>query len=66
MLKKELCKKCKNSTDFGWVVMNDGSWWEREGEMWCPYKYIEKGESNPRKITDKPPSRCPFYLEHVI
>jgi len=64
MLKKECCKRCWNSTDYGWDESDEG-WW-KEGVICCPYKYIGKGEPLWISIIEKPPSKCPFFLEHVL
>jgi len=65
MLKKELCKKCKKKFDITVWDGVDEMWW-KEGVIWCPDKYVEKGEGNPRSITNKPPIRCPYYLENIL
>jgi len=76
MLIKELCKKCWNtyaeSIDnedsrgiLRWDGYNESHW--KVGEIYCPSIYLGKGEFNIRDITkDKPPSKCPFYLEYAL
>jgi len=65
MLNKECCKKCHQNEYLGGWMKFDEQRWEIEGEVCCPLECPKKGESNIR-ITDKPPNKCPFYLEHVI
>jgi len=63
MLKKKLCKKCWNKQLVRWRIENEIGW--KEGDVYCPGTYIDPGKWL-RKTTDKPPSKCPFYLEHII
>jgi len=65
MLKKEICQKCcNNSFLFGWTEF-DESWW-KEGKVYCPDDWVEGGEKTLRKITDKPPNKCPYLLEQIL
>jgi len=72
MLNKKLCKKCWKKTgkemygweeESAWTGCDEFDW--KEGWIECPNYYIEKEESL-RKITEQPPIKCPYYLEHVI
>jgi len=63
MLKKKLCKRCWNSTDYGWTE-HDEICWKKE-EAWCPMICLEEGEVV-RKITEQPPDECPFLIEHIL
>jgi len=65
MLKKELCMKCWESIYPGWTELNERIWKE-DGILICPLKYIEQGEFNIRKIKDRPPIKCPYYLENIL
>jgi len=78
MLKQELCKKCRNifADSFGkhrnvvrWADMDERYW--KEGIVFCPTNYLEKGEmiegaTTGRKTTELPPNKCPYYLENLI
>ena len=75
MLNKELCKKCMNTYADSFLNkerlltewnMFDERRWEEDGLIVCPFDYKNKREGNIRKIDDKPPNCCPFYLEQVI
>jgi len=66
MLRKELCIKChQNIFTSGWHK-SDEKYWKEIGHVFCPSIYLGREEFNIRKITDKPPSKCPFFLEHII
>jgi len=66
MLKKELCIKCWNNIpEWPWNKI-DEEWWEERGIVGCPKEYREKGEMSDRKITEQPPSNCPFLLEYIL
>jgi len=64
MLKKKLCKKCISKIFSGWTEW-DEDWW-KDGEVLCPSKYVEKKEINIRETTEKPPLKCPYYLENLL
>jgi len=73
MLKKECCKKCWNIVGreiyrweevIGWDNEDEKKW--KNGYVSCPVFYREKREMIERKITEPPPTKCPFYLEQVI
>jgi len=68
MIKKELCIKCWNKI-YEWEEWEElwleEHWGEKE-YVQCPFKYLEGYERRERKITDKPPKNCPFYLENII
>jgi len=78
MLNKELCKECwkKYIQEILLVGISGNlpSVWngfeqiklDARNEVRCPVIYIKKEESLVRKRTDKPPSKCPFYLEHIV
>jgi len=63
MLIKKICKKCWYSTGYTWDKADD-KWWNKAGKIFCPIEYTEIEERIQRKITGKPPSKCPFLLEH--
>jgi len=63
MLKKELCIKCWKNTCF-WN--NEDEWIWKEGWINCPLRYTRIGETTNRKIINKPPTKCPFILEHIL
>jgi len=66
-LKKKLCMRCwENSVgkSVGWAASDERRW--KEGCVWCPMDFQSNREYNPRSITEPPPNKCPFYLEHVI
>jgi len=75
MLNKELCKKCWKKREeqlqlekslSGWSSFNEKCW-EIEGTVRCPpFSCIKNGENRTRYITDNPPSKCPFLLEHIL
>ena len=65
MLKKELCKKCWNKTRVSWSIGIE-KFWITKGKVYCPSQYLGKGEGTTRSMTGEPPSKCPFFLEHVI
>jgi len=71
-LNKKICERCWNKAGkeiYRWKV---GGWQEYDEDQWkdgyieCPSEYVELGNYNTRKITDEPPSKCPFILEHII
>jgi len=71
MLKKECCQKCwrkvikKRGWEIdGWIKDNKKNW-HMEG-IYCPDDGLEAEEKSYRKITEEPPSKCPYYLEHII
>jgi len=52
---------------FGWYEFDELQLrWEEEGYIICPFAYLGKGEKSERKITDQPPSKCPYYLENIL
>jgi len=63
MLKKEICKKCRKRLRIRWDGYDEKYW--KEGVIYCPLKYIED-ECVDRKTTDKPPIKCPYYLENLL
>jgi len=76
MLKKEICKKCWEKSDIVKWEIKTGVftevWTEKQEKAWdiegiadCPTEYLGKGD-NDRKITDQPPTKCPYYLENII
>jgi len=65
MLKKKLCKKCMKRLDIGWIE-DDEIWWEEQGIVYCPMIYLGEKEIIYRDITDKPPSKCPYFLENIL
>jgi len=66
MLREELCKKCHRiEYHNGGIIYNEEVLEDRK-YVYCPSKYTEKGEQSLRKITGKPPSKCPFFLENII
>jgi len=70
MLNKYYCHKCWNKIHIingeicGWVKSDKGRW--KEGYVWCPAMYIKEGETIDRKITEQPPTNCPFLIEHLL
>jgi len=75
MLRKDICVKCKNKNCAdsegtigiirrAWNEIDEANW--KAGEVYCPYDYFETGEKQDTQITGKPPSKCPYFLEHVI
>jgi len=74
MLKKEICKKCWNKKHivdrdrWGWTAFDESRW--RHGIIICPPEYRENIEGeygdNTRKITEQPPTNCPFLLENIL
>jgi len=65
MLNKKICKRCWNKiAEEGWDEFDERFW--KRGYVFCPLDYVEKGETLETKITEQPPSRCPFFLEHII
>jgi len=64
MLNKECCQKCWNSTYFSWTEFDEIRWKERM--VYCPPKYRDKRKSVYGNITDRPPIKCPFILEHIL
>jgi len=67
VLKKECCEKCWSGSCGGIMFSTemDEKQWE-EGLVFCPSQYREKGERDVIKTTDKPPSKCPYYLENIL
>jgi len=71
MLNKELCKKCckknkeKMRSPFSISALIRESCW-KNGYIDCPSDYVEKEETIVRYITELPPSKCPFFLEHIL
>jgi len=64
MLTKKYCQKCWDNTGcWGWINEKQ---WEEKGVVCCPMKYLTKGENTRKLITEQPPSKCPFFLEHII
>jgi len=68
MLKKELCIRCWKDYYESYIHQCGlyGKDWKERTYIHCPIIYLGKGECNVRPITDKPPSKCPFLLEHII
>jgi len=75
MLKKKICKRCWNgyveSLDnkdkknvLRWDKFDEKCW--KEGEVYCPFRYLGKGEVSPRSIKEQPPENCPFLLENIL
>jgi len=64
MLKKELCKKCRNKSMVKWTKWTEANW--RMGYIYCSHKYREGGELIESKTTDRPPEDCPFILEQIL
>jgi len=66
MLKKKLCIDCWNRIPEGsnWIGYDETNW--EEGRIVCPLKFVEIGEKMDRKITEPPPSKCPYFLENVL
>jgi len=70
MLKKKICKKCwnkgyiANGEKLIWAGFDDENW--KLGMIYCPKEYREKGKKPERKITEPPPIKCPFLLEHIL
>jgi len=52
-----------------WKRMRWDKWdekeWKEDGKVWCPSSCTEDGESTFTKITEPPPSKCPFIFEHT-
>jgi len=74
MLNKECCKKCWDiyAEPFDTEYKRNALKWKRydekywkEGMIDCPEKYIDFGKPF-RSITDNPPSKCPYFLEHIL
>jgi len=69
MLKKKLCIRCWKGYyeffihEFGLYGNED---WKERTYIYCPKKYIGKRECNVRPITHRPPSKCPYFLEHIV
>jgi len=64
MLKKELCQICWNKVGWsGWMTVDETNW--KKGYIDCPYMYREEAYRL-REITGKPPTKCPFILEHIL
>ena len=63
MLNKEVCMYCRNTTPIGygweWEPEHD-LWWDK-GSLLCQYAPGARWET-----TKKPPSNCPFRLEHTL
>jgi len=74
ILNKEYCIKCCNAYS-KWKIVNkmnalrwgihDESRWKKETVI-CPPEYRGTADKPVRKITDKPPTNCPFLLEHIL
>jgi len=64
MLKKKFCKECRERFEL-WNKYDD-IWWKKDREICCPSIYIGKGEDRFRKITEQPPTKCPYYLENIL
>jgi len=63
---KKLCKKCISNV-YGKWVKGDELWWKEDRKVICPDEYTEEdGENNYRNITDGPPNKCPFLIEHIL
>jgi len=65
MLNKECCKKCLKKyweDGFGWTEYDEMEW-EKRGNVLCPEEYREERHRN---INNKPPIKCPYYLENII
>ena len=65
MLNKELCKKCysKYYSHYRWTD-HDNLRWTIDKIVWCPISKFGSSESN--LITDDPPNRCKYKLEHLV
>jgi len=68
MLKKKLCQKCweKVIRDRGMKWTYSEEWWKEKVIMLCPLQYREKGETGWRSMTEQPPTKCPFLIEHIL
>jgi len=68
MLKKECCKQCRNNISkiWGWTDYDELRW--KEGIIECPFAKYKYGGKYWAwiKIKDKPPEKCPYYLENII
>jgi len=64
MLNKELCIKCWEEYGGGWIGIDERRW--KQECVVCPSIYLEKAKIIYRKITNKPPTKCPYYLENII
>jgi len=62
-LTKKLCEKCWIKR-FGLIGFDDRYW--EDGYIWCPLEYLGTEDQEQRKITEPPPSKCPFILEHIL
>jgi len=66
MLKKKICKKCREEFGInGWREYDELTWKERR-MVCCPSQYSEIGKYGPKKTTGKPPKNCPYYLENIL
>jgi len=62
MLKKKLCKKCRNKFRIrGWTGYDEIRW--KKGDVLCPF-FIKISIKN--KIKDRPPDLCWFFLEQIL
>jgi len=61
MLKKEVCKKCRQKFVMEGWTKDDEFWWSVDKDVLCLAP-----KSLFRKITDKPPDGCYYLLEHTI
>ena len=66
MLNKELCKRCWKEYDYqqreekGWLD------WDEEAEKdWKKYLVLCP-ETYWARVDEKPPSHCPYELEHIV
>jgi len=74
MLNKKCCKKCRNNYAEEEDYKYDGMEWNesderrwKNGYVYCPDEIVDDiKEEISRKTKDKPPSKCPYYLENVI
>jgi len=69
MLKKKFCKKCWKKSwhpPLPGIHEYNEHGWEEQGEICCPSRHVTKDESMFRDISDKPPKKCPFFLEHTV
>jgi len=74
-LNKKCCIKCRNTyskssdecnvTSMKWDGV-DEEVWKAHGMVWCPSIYRKEEEYYYRKITGKPPVKCPYYLENIL
>lgn len=66
MMKKEICKACRNSR-MKWSVFDELAW-NSNGSVTCPTKRIHSVYSGTRFLMEKeePPDWCLCKLEHEV